>query len=336
VTLPAGVYDQATVTGGVGTLTGTVTYSLWTNDTCTTAATSPTFPGGGNTATVTLNPDGSVPPSPTLTFDLPGNFWWQAEYSGGGRNEGAISECASEPLVVIPPQPQIQTTPNPTELVIGNGASFNDTATITGGYFPAGGIAPGDVTFTLYGPFALAGAITCTDAIFTSTVAATRVNDATATATSGSFTPTQVGIYQWVASYAGNAQNLPDDTACNDTAEQVTVSPVTPPVATKILLSDKAKVSAVPGAGDPTGSVLFQLYPSADCSGAVVYSETLALGADGTAMTTTPFAVDAGTYSWKVTFTSTNPNYTGAATVCTPDQSDEQASISYAGTSPIS
>jgi hypothetical protein len=60
------------------------------------------------------------------------------------------------------------------------------------------------------------------------------------------------------------------------------------------------------------------------------------LGADGTASTATATAVDAGTYSWKVTFTSTNPNYTGAATTCSPAQSDEQATISYAGTSPIS
>ncbi len=91
-----------------------------------------------------------------------------------------------------------------------------------------------------------------------------------------------------------------------------------------------------PAPVNPTGSVLFQLYPSSDCTGSVVYSESVNLAANGTAMTTTPTAVDAGTYSWKVTFTSTNPNYTGAATTCSPAQSDEQATISYAGTSPIS
>jgi hypothetical protein len=48
--------------------------------------------------------------------------------------------------------------------------------------------------------------------------------------------------------------------------------------------------------------------------------------------------VAAGTYSWKVTFTpdtNANPNYVGAATVCSPAQSDETATISYAGNSPI-
>jgi hypothetical protein len=334
VTLPADVYDTATLSGALGTPTGTVTYSLWTNATCTTAATAPTFPGGGNTATVTIAADGTIPPSPTLTFTTPGTFWWQAFYSGGGRNGPATSVCSSEPLVVQKVQPSIQTTPSPA-VVIGAG-SLTDTATITNGFFPVGGIAPGDVTFTLYGPFASAGAVVCTTSIFTSTVAATRVNDSTASATSGAFTPTQVGVYQWIASYAGNAQNNPVATACNDTTEQVVVSPATPPIASKILLSDTAKVSTVAGAGTPTGSVLFELFPSADCSGSVQHSETVALAADGTATTATPTAVNAGTYSWRVTFTSTNPNYTGAATTCSPAQSDEQATISYAGTSPIS
>ena len=336
VTIPVDVYDTATISGALGIPTGTVTYSLWTNNTCTVAATAPTFPGGGNTATVTIAADGTVPPSPTLTFSSPGSFWWQAAYSGGGRNAAATSTCASEPLVVEKVKPTITTTPSGTPIVIGNGASFSDTATISNGFFPAAGIAPGNVTFNLYGPFASAGAVVCTSSVFNSTVAATRVNDSTASATSAAFTPTQVGVYQWVASYAGNAQNEGASTACNDTSEQVVVTPATPPIATKILLSDKVKVSSVSGAGDPTGSVLFQLYPSADCTGSVVYTETKALAADGTATTTTPVAVDAGTYSWKVTFTSTNPNYTGAATTCSPAQSDEKASISYAGSSPIS
>ncbi len=336
VTLPVQVYDTATLSGALGTPTGSVTYSLWTNNTCTAAATSPTFPADGNSATVTIAANGTIPPSPTLTFDTPGTFWWQAAYSGGGRNAAATSGCSSEPLVVQPVQPAIATTPNPTTLVIGNGASFNDTATITNGYFPAGGIAPGNVTFRLYGPFASAGDIACGGtATFTDTAAAARVNDSTATATSASFTPTQVGVYQWTAAYAGNAQNLSAATACNDATEQVVVSPATPPIATTILLSDKAKVSSISGAGSPTGSVLFQLYDSGDCTGSVLHSETLSLAADGTAATGIPVAVSAGTYSWKATYTSTNPNYTGAGTTCSPAQSDEKAVISYAGTSPI-
>jgi hypothetical protein len=338
VTLPVQVYDTATLTGALGTPTGTVTYSLWTNNTCTVASTDPTFAGGTNTATVTLAADGSIPPSPTLTFDKPGNFWWQAVYSGGGRNNASDpSTCTSEPLVIQPVQPSIATTPNPTTVAVGNGNNVNDTATISNGYFPSGGIAPGTVTFSLYGPFATAGAISCSgSATFTSTVNASRVNDTTATATSASYTPTQVGVYQWVAAYSGNTQNNSVSSTCNDATEQVVVGPATPPIATKILLSDRAKVSSITGAGTPTGSVLFELFASADCSGSAIHSETVSIDANGVATTVTPTAVDAGTYSWKATFTSTNPNYTGALTTCSPAQSDEQATISYAGNSPIS
>ena len=339
VTLPVNVYDTASLTGALGTPTGTVTYSLWANNTCTTAATNPTFPGGGNTATVTIAADGTITNSPTLLFDTPGNFWWQAHYSGGGRNAAADSVCTSEPLVVQPVQPSIATTPNPTSLTIGNGASFNDTATISNGYFPSGGIAPGDVTFNLYGPFSTAGAITCTGTpAFTSTNAASRVTDTTASATSGSFTPTTVGVYQWTAHYAGNTQNLSADSGCNVAAEQVTVSPVTPSLASTILLSDRAKVTGVPGAGNPVGTVQFQLFPSSDCTGTTLHDETVTISAAGLAETTSATAVPvAGTYAWKVTFTpgAGNPNYTGAATTCTGAQSDETATISYAGNSPI-
>jgi hypothetical protein len=51
VTLPAQVYDTASITGALGTPTGSVTYSLWTDSQCSVVAASPTFPGGGNTAT---------------------------------------------------------------------------------------------------------------------------------------------------------------------------------------------------------------------------------------------------------------------------------------------
>jgi hypothetical protein len=258
----------------------------------------------------------------------------------GGRNGPATSVCSSEPLVVQIVHPTIATTPSPTSLTLGNGASVNDTATISNGYFPNGGIAPGNVTFKLYGPFTSAANIVCTanPATFTDTEAAARVNDSTASATSASFTPTQVGVYQWVASYAGNAQNAPASTGCNDPTEQVTVNPATPTVASTILLSDKAKVTGVSGAGDVAGTAQFQLYPTADCSGTTVpHNETVTLAGDGTAATqsSTP-ANAAGTYSWKVTFTpAAGSNYTGASTTCTAAQSDEQATISYAGTSPI-
>lgn len=363
VTLPANVYDTSTITGGLGTATGTVTYSLWTDNTCTTPSTDPTFTGGGATATVTINSNGTVPASPTLSFTAYDDYWWRAHYTpgAGSRNSAADSACTSEPLVVQKPAPSIATVPSATIQVGGSPArTVNDVANISGGYFPTGGAAVGTVTFKLYGPFAADATLTSSSCVDTGTGAnlltsstndASRVADTTATATSSAYTPATVGKYQWVAQYSGNAQNLgaPLDssgnltfTSCGDATEQVVVTPVTPPISTKMKLSDTAKVSSLPGAGAPKGNVTFKLYNSADCTTGLVTgsTQTVAIDSSGSA-SSNAYSVDAGTYSWLVTFTpdtsaTGNPNYVGASTVCTTAQSDEKATFSYAGTSPTS
>lgn len=362
VTLPATVYDTSSISGGLGTTTGTVTYSLWTDDKCTAASTDPTFSGGGNTAEVTIGAGGVIPASPSLVFTAAQNYYWQAHYApgAGSRNKAVDSACTSEPLKVIKPKPSIATTPSATIQVGGDPArTINDVANISGGYFPSGGIAVGTVTFKLYGPFTSTPTSTsCIDSgtganlLATYTNNAARVTDTTAKATSDSFTPTTVGTYQWVAKYNGNAQNegAPLDsngniifTLCGDTTEQVVVTPVTPPVSTKMKLSDTAKVASLPGAGAPKGDVTFKLYNSADCQSGLVSgtTQTVTIDASGVA-SSNAYAVNSGTYSWLVTFTpdpsaaTGNPNYTSATTVCTPAQSDESATFSYAGTSPTS
>jgi hypothetical protein len=278
-------------------------------------------------------------PSPSLLFTAAGDYWWKAHYepSAGSRNDAADSTCSDEPLTVTKPKPTIATTPSASSIVIGSSHSFTDTATISGGYFPSGGIV-GKVEFKLYGPFSSApGANDCTSAIKSEQRDAARVSNTTATATSTSYTPTAVGIYQWTAQYLGNTQNQASDvSACGDTSEQVTVQPATPTLATTQLLSDKVKVSGVTGAGTISGTVDFQLFPTANCTGTAVYTENGAALTSGVATTASATLVPAGSYSWKVTFhPSTGSNYTGAATTCTATGADEQATISYTAPSPI-
>ena len=337
VTLPANVYDTSTLSGGASDPTGTITYSLWKDSSCSEASTDPTFSNLTNVS----DPVTVGSPSPSLLFTAAGDYWWKAHYtpSAGSRNAAADSVCSTEPLTVVKPKPTIATTPSASSIVIGNGHSFTDTATVSGGYFPSGGIAVGKVEFKLYGPFSSApGANDCTTSIKSEQIDASRVTDTTATATSTSYTPTAVGIYQWTAQYLGNAQNQASDvSSCGDTSEQVTVQPVTPTIETTILLSDKVKVTGVSGAGAISGTATFTLYPSADCSGTAVTGGTFADVAlvNGEAQTATPVAVAAGTYSWKVEFTpSAGSNYTGVTTTCSP-AADEQATITYQSPSPI-
>jgi hypothetical protein len=85
--------------------------------------------------------------------------------------------------------------------------------------------------------------------------------------------------------------------------------------------------------------VVFGLFPSTDCTGTAVYtSGSINISATGAAATSVATEVNAGPHSWKVTFTPdpANRNYTAASTTCTATQSDEQATFSYAGTSPAS
>ncbi len=90
--VPAGttVHDQATVTGGLGTPTGTVTFDWFTNGTCAgqPAATSSTFP---------LDASG-VADATTFAFtpNVAGSFAFQATYSGDGTYAASTGVC--EPL----------------------------------------------------------------------------------------------------------------------------------------------------------------------------------------------------------------------------------------------
>jgi hypothetical protein len=86
------VTDSATISGATSDAGGTVTYTVYSDSTCTT------FSADAGTVTVT---NGIVPDSNPVTFNDPGTFYWQAVYSGDPpANEGCTSDSLSEALVV--------------------------------------------------------------------------------------------------------------------------------------------------------------------------------------------------------------------------------------------
>jgi hypothetical protein len=93
LTVPQGtaVSDQAHITGAaVAGATGTVTYNLYKDSKCTVAA------AAGSAASVVNGVVGSsaaVKPSS-------GTYYWEASYSGNATNDGSVSRCGSEVLVV--------------------------------------------------------------------------------------------------------------------------------------------------------------------------------------------------------------------------------------------
>ena len=210
VAIGAPVFDTAVLTGATATAGGTVTYTVYTNDTCTTGA----IPAG--TVTVT---NGVVPQSNPVTFPTAGTFCWQAVYSGDPNNLTATSSCTVEVLVVSPNVPSIATLLVPLGPVA-IGTPVFDTSVLTGATATAGGT----VTYTVYTND------TCTTgAIPAGTVTVT--NGVVPQSNPVTF-PT-AGTFFWQAVYWGDPNNLGATSVC--TIEVLVVSPNAPSIATLLV-----------------------------------------------------------------------------------------------------
>jgi Bacterial Ig-like domain (group 3) len=299
--LPAGssVFDTATVSGVAGvTPTGMLTYTFFTNGTCTAP--------GGPPATVTLNANGTVPNSATHGPLAAGSYSFQAVYGGDANYTGSISPC--EPLTIAQATATIATTATPTSGPVGT--SISDSATVSGGFTPTG-----NVTFHLYAP----GDTTCTTAVFTASGRPLTGGSAT----SGAFATTAVGTFHWTATYNGDTNNTAVTSGC--TAEPVVITQATPTIATTATptggpvgtsVSDSATVS---GGFTPTGNVTFHLYAPGDttCTTAVFTSPGHALS--GGSATSGAFSTTlVGTYHWTATYNG-DTNNTTVTSACTAE-----------------
>ena len=135
VTVPSGtaVTDTAVLTGTEATTaTGTVTYDVFTNSTCTALALSG--------AAQTITTPGSLPASAAVTFTTPGTYYWQASYSGDANNAPTTSTCGTGGEVET-------ATPAPTSLQLHISAPYQDNGvTVVSLWWTA---PPGATTFTL-------------------------------------------------------------------------------------------------------------------------------------------------------------------------------------------
>jgi hypothetical protein len=138
-----------------------------------------------------------------------------------------VGDSPNAQKIWTPRHPSIATTQSATQVPAGT--AISDSATVdVDAYFPGAGPSPsGTVSFTLFGPFSSSGAVTCTAG---SPVAASFPNISPTTASQGSATYNSAttslsaaGVYAWVATYNGNANNTSVTSGC--TAELVTVTP---------------------------------------------------------------------------------------------------------------
>lgn len=281
------VTDSSTLENATPTAGGSVTYKVYTNDTCTNL-----FANAG-TKTVT---NGVVPNSDPVTFNTPGDYYWQAVYTGDPSNAASTSECKSEHLVVSKKSPTISTLLSSTSITVGSKA--HDSATLTGATADAGGT----VTYTVY----------------TDSNCSQGAQDAgTKTVTNGSvpdsdeLTFNKAADYYWQAVYSGDANNSGTTSTCTDEKLVVGKAPSNISTAQELRPQDSATISAGAG-GTPTGTVDFALYgpnnPTCDPNGAAaVYTESgVKLDGSGKASTSnTTFSVtsaNSSQYHWKAVY----------------------------------
>src|SRR3989338_11464815 len=94
-------YDTATLQNATPNAGGTVTYTVFTNNTCTTCA---FYATGG----VKNFFNGAVGNSNNITFPTAGTFYWEAYYSGDANNNFSRSPCTAEVFTVSSPAPTLR------------------------------------------------------------------------------------------------------------------------------------------------------------------------------------------------------------------------------------
>jgi len=309
--------DSASVSGRQFPTDGSVTFNLYGPDDDDCSGT-PVFTDANVLYAASPANGAAITSAPYTPVDI-GTYRWIAVYNGDTNNTSDAGECNddNESAVVTEASPTISTNASP-DMELGAG-DLVDTATLTGVVNPQAG---GSVTFNLYGP----DDDTCAnDAISTSTIAYPETGG---DVLSEPFTPTEVGTYQWVASYTGDINNNAASGECGDADETTIVVKAAPAITTQASgntfvgdgqsLTDTATVA---GRFDPSDSntIDFRLYgpDDASCSATPIF-ETLGVNypVSGGSVSSGAFEPTLpGIYRWVATY-SGDDNNDGAEGVC--------------------
>ncbi len=228
------VSDSSSLTGSFSA-SGTVTYSIFTNNACTAPR--------GVVSTVTVI-SGSVPNSRPVEFNSTGGSSFQAVYSGDANNNGASSSC--EPLNVQKASPSITTTLSSTSIQVGQ--SVTDSASLANSFQ-----ASGSVTYTL---FANSGCTPSGTTVSTVTVS----NGAVPNSRAVLFNNT--GSYSFQSVYSGDLNNNGAISSC----EALTVSPA------GVTISTNLSTASIPVGGSITDSSTLQS-ETTTAGGTVTYDD---------------------------------------------------------------
>jgi uncharacterized repeat protein (TIGR01451 family) len=120
--------DTATLSGGTSNAGGTITFRLFSDSEC--------FNQVGSDVTVPVDgADDQDYPSPSITVNAPGTYYWVAIYSGDlPNNPASSSTCgdAAESPLVLQPHISVSKSPDAQTILIGQTATFTITVTNDG------------------------------------------------------------------------------------------------------------------------------------------------------------------------------------------------------------
>jgi hypothetical protein len=294
------ISDTATLTGGFNPQ-GTITFTAFTNNTCTGT---PAFTSGP----VAVNGNGSYSSGPFITTEV-GTYNFVAVYSGDTNNNAFTTEClaANAHVVVTKAAPSLASQASAPVTV---GGAISDTATLTGGFTPTG-----TLTFTAFANETCAGAPAFTSAPVV-------VNGA-GSYSSGAFTPASAGTYNFVVAYTGDVNNESIITPCLAPNESVVVARAIPALAATAspslagvneVVRDQATLS---GGYSPAGSITFELFAPGDtgCTSPIFTSVRPVDGA-GTYTSDSYVPLGVGTYQWTARYSGDANNTAAGPTAC--------------------
>jgi hypothetical protein len=168
------VTDQATISGAAPTAGGTISYHVYSDNTCTTLVADAT---PASNAVV----NGVAPASQPVTFNTTGGYWWAAVYSGDpdANTLGSSSDCAAEPLTVQPNDFSISAVPDTLSVLQGDTGTSTISTAVTSG-------SPGTVDLSVSG--VPSGATATLDAMSVTAGSSATLTVSTGTAAAGTYT----------------------------------------------------------------------------------------------------------------------------------------------------
>ena len=226
-----------------------------------------------------------------------GAFRWTVAYSGDVNHVPATTDCGKATSSVTQAGPSIAGAVKQRPTV---GTSFQDTATLQGGYSPGG-----TITFRIYGPVA-AG---CAKPAFVDTVAVA----GNGTVSSDPFVAQRPGRYSFVAGYSGDSANKAATEPCDSAGQVVEVQKRALKVKPRALLKEGRRISIrahLSGGASPSGTITFRLYGPGDkrCKRKPAFSGGIAVKSNGTYSLAQYLAAKSGIYRLSVGYSGDQRN----------------------------